>query len=266
MDILKGNNVIIREGVHIGKNVILEDDVYIDYNCIIRDNVTIKRGSFIGANCIIGEYQADFFVNYQDSFHPVVIGEYSRIRSGSVIYGDVEIGDHFQSGHRIGIRENVKIGNHVSIGTNSEIQSDCIIGNYVHAQYGVEIAPFSVIEDFVWIFVDVVFTNDPTPPSYDYLGITVKKFAVLASGCVLMPGITVEEDTLVAGGAIVTKDVKKGTVVAGNPAKVIKDIYSIRNHKTGEPVYPWRYTFKRGLPWEKSGYDEWIKEDGECRD
>ena len=46
----------ICKDVYIGNNVVIEDDVYIDMGCIIRDNVTIKRGTTVGARCILGEY------------------------------------------------------------------------------------------------------------------------------------------------------------------------------------------------------------------
>ncbi|NLZ48826.1 MAG: N-acetyltransferase [Clostridiales bacterium] len=259
MAVQKGNNVTIKEGTIIGDNVVLEDDVYIDYNCIIRDNVTIKKGTTVGAGCILGEYQMDFFDNRQPGNHPLVIGENSIIRSGTVIYGDTVIGDNFQTGHKVTIREKTTIGNNVSIGTLSDIQGNCTIGNYTRLHSNVHVGQLSKIEDYVWIFPYVVLTNDPTPPSNQFIGVTVKSFAVIATGSVILPGVTVEGDTLVAAGAVVTKDVKEKTVVGGSPAKVIADITKIKNHFTGETVYPWRYTFDRSMPWEGIGYDEWVK-------
>ena len=264
MGYVKGNNVKIGAGVIIGDNVVLEDDVCIDCYTIIRDNVTIKKGSYVGANCILGEYQMDHFNNEEEKSHPLVIGENSLIRSGTIIYGDCVIGDYFQTGHRTTIREHSKIGEHVSVGTLDDIQGFCEIGNYVRMHSNVHIGQESKIEDFVWIFPYVILTNDPTPPSYVLKGVTLKSFSVIATGSVLLPGVVVEGDTLVAAGAVVTKDVKKNQVVGGNPAKVISDISRIKNHVTGENVYPWRETFKRGMPWEESDYDTWynsIKKD-----
>ncbi|WP_300384178.1 acyltransferase [Clostridium sp.] len=258
MSYYKGNNVTIKEGAIIGNNVILEDDVYIDYNCIIRDNVTIKKGTKIGANCIIGEYLMDFYTGAAGN-HPLTIGENSIIRSQTIIYGDCEIGNNLQTGHRVTIRENTKIGNGVSVGTLSDIQGDCEIGSYVRIHSNVHIGQKSKIEDFVWIFPYVVLTNDPTPPSTVLLGVTIKSFAIVATGSTILPGVTVNSDSLVAAGAIVTKDVNEFEVVGGNPAKVISNVYKIKNRFTGENVYPWRYSFKRGMPWEDIDYDSWIE-------
>lgn len=254
-----GENVIIKSGCIIGDYVTISDNSYIDYNVIVRDYVTIGNGSFVGANCILGEYQADFFEHFENHKHVLTIGERAAIRSGSIIYAGSKIGTDFQTGHQVTIRENAILGDHVSVGTLSDIQGFCEIGNYVRMHSNVHIGQESKIEDFVWIFPYVVLTNDPTPPSNELKGVTLKSFAVIATGSVLLPGVTVEGDSLVAAGAVVTKDVHEGDVVGGNPAKVISNISKIKNHITGENVYPWRYTFKRGMPWEKTDYQTWYQ-------
>lgn len=253
------DNVIIKEGVILGDNIIIEEGVYIDYNCIIRDNVTIKKNSTIGANSILGEYQMDFYQKHKQGEHPLVIGENAILRSGTIIYGDCTIGDFFQTGHRVTIREHAEIGNNVSVGTLSDIQGHCKIGNYVRMHSNVHIAQETVIEDFVWIFPYVIFTNDPTPPSDQLVGARVHSFAILATASVILPGVEIEEDSLIAAGAVVTKNVQKYSVVGGNPAKAISDIRKIKNHFTGELVYPWKYTFKRNMPWQETDYESWYK-------
>lgn len=103
-------------------------------------------------------------------------------------------------------------------------------------------------------------TDDPTPPSNELLGVTIKSFADIAAGSIFLPGITIESDTLVADGVVVTKDVSENMVVGGNPAKVIADITKIKSRITGEAVYLWRLSFKKGMPWEDSDYDIWYKQ------
>ena len=142
---------IIKEGVIIGNNVTIEDDVYVDYGTIIRDNVHVKKGTFIGARCILGEYLVDFFEDYKNKSHPLVIGENSIVRSETIIYGDTTIGDYFQTGHRVTIREGAHIGNHVRVGTLSDIQGFCEIGDYVNMHSNVHIGQKSIIKNFVWI-------------------------------------------------------------------------------------------------------------------
>ena len=56
--------------------------------------------------------------------------------------------------------------------------------------------------------------------------ITIKENAWIASRAIIMKGVTVGKASVVAAGAVVTKDVPEKTVVAGVPAKVIKQINS----------------------------------------
>lgn len=260
-----GNNVTFGKDVTIGHNCIIEDDVvlgdnvYIDSNTIIRSNVTLGEGTTVGANCIIGEYLMDFYIDRQKHSHPLCIGKNSLIRSGTIIYGDSKIGDFFQTGHNVTIREKTQIGEHVSIGTLSDIQGNCEIGNYVRLHSNVHIGQLSKIDDFVWIFPYVVLTNDPTPPSEEFIGVHVCSFAIVATGAVVMPGMEIGSDSLVGAGAVVTKPVEKYKVVAGNPAKPIADIREVKNKITGTPAYPWRHHFKRAMPWSESDFQTWYQ-------
>ena len=104
-----------------------------------------------------------------------------------------------------------------------------------------------------------ILTNDPTPPSKSIVGVTVEDYAVISAGSIILPGVNIGEGSLVGAGSVVSKDVKKETLVVGNPVKKILPIRDIKNRQTGEQVYPWKYTFSRGMPWEKLGYDKWIK-------
>lgn len=252
-----GKNVVIKEGTIIGENVILEDDVYIDYGCIIRDNVHIKEGSFIGARSILGEYLMDFYKDKINMVHPLVIGRNALIRTEAVIYGDNIIGDDFQCGHKVTIRESNVIGDRVRVGTLSDIQHHCEIGNYVNIHSNVFIGEESIIKDYVWIFPHVVLTNDPTPPSDVLLGVVIESFAAISAKSVILPGVHIHEDALVGAGSVVTKDVPKETLVIGNPARAVCSVRDIKNKRTGASIYPWKLTFKRGMPWEDSDYDTW---------
>jgi acetyltransferase-like isoleucine patch superfamily enzyme len=247
----------ICEGVRIGKNVIIDDNVYIDCDVIIRDNVHIKKNSFIGARSILGEYLSDFFETRKNKMHSLTIGENAIIRSETIIYGENVIGDYFQTGHRVTIREYSVIGNHVRIGTLSDIQGCCEIQDYVSLHSNVHIGQKSLIKKYAWIFPYVVLTNDPTPPSMKMLGVTVGEFSVIATGAVLLPGVEVGKDALVGASSVVTKKVDDMMVVAGNPAKFLCKITDIKDTDNNCSIYPWRYTFSRGMPWNEMGYDKW---------
>ncbi len=256
-------NATIGANVTFGINCIIEDDVvigdnsYIDSNTIIRKGTHIGENAFIGANCIIGEYCMDFIKTRTSSNHHLTIGKDAIIRSGSIIYTDSTIGDDFNTGHNVTIREKSSIGNHVSVGTVSDIQGNCKIGDYVRMHSNVHIGQLSTIDSFVWIYPYVCLTNDPTPPSDQFVGVHVHSFAVVATSSTIMPGIDIASDSLVAAGATVSKDVEEYSVVGGTPAKVIGDVRKIKNHFTGKPAYPWREAIDTYMPWSGMEYNTW---------
>lgn len=259
------NDVSIGKNVSFGHNVIIESccsigaNTYIGDNTIIRFCTTIGENSNIGANCIIGEYQMDFYKDHKRHIHPLIIGDNALIRSGSIVYNGSTIGNNFQTGHQVNIRENSLIGNNVSIGTLSDVQGYCTIGNYVRAHSNVHIGQKTVIEDYVWIFPYVVFTNDPTPPSEVMIGVHVHSFAIIATGTILLPGVDVGQDALIGAHTNVTKDVPPYAVLVGNPGKVVSDVRNIINKVTGEHVYPWREHFDRAMPWKGIGFEKWFQ-------
>ncbi len=75
---------------------------------------------------------------------------------------------------------------------------------------------------------NLVSENHPIDPSQRncLIGkpITIKNNVWIGAGATILPGITVGENSIVAAGAIVTKDVPDNIIVAGNPAKQIKSL------------------------------------------
>lgn len=255
-----GKNVEIGNNVIFGKNIIIGDNVKIDDFSRILSNVKIGSNSYIGAYVTLGEQGINYFKENEENLKgKTIIGENALIRSYSVIYHSVKIGDNFQTGHRVTIREKAEIGNNTRIGTLSDIQGYCKIGNYVNLHSNVHIGQKSKIEDCVWIFPYVVLTNDPTPPSENLYGVTVEKYAIIATGSVVLPGITIKKEGFIGAGTVVSKNVEARSLVVGNPMKVLGTIDKIKDKITGESHYPWQYKFDRGMPWEKIGYKEWLK-------
>lgn len=252
-----GENVVIGHNCIIEANVQIGANTYIDSNTIIRRGTQIGENSFIGSNCILGEYLMDFCIRRTPEEHTLTIGKDALIRSGSIIYTESPIDEGFQTGHQVTIREKSKIGAHVSIGTLSDIQGNCTIGNYVRMHSNVHVGQLSEIDDFVWIFPYVVLTNDPTPPSDNLVGVHIRPFAIVATGAVVMPGIEIGQDALIAAGGVVTKNVEPYAIVMGNPGKPKGDVRTIKSKFTGESVYPWRYHFDGHMPWTESDFETW---------
>ena len=237
-------NVSISSKAYIGKNVKIGD------NTIIYDNVVIGDNTIICNNCVIGEPLLDYYTNNNYSNPKTVIGSNSLIRSHAIIYAGNEIGDFFNTGHRVTIREYSKFGHNCSLGTLDDIQGYSEFGDYCRLHSNVHIGQKSKIGNYVFIYPYVVFTNDPTPPSNICIGPVVGDYSQIAVFSVLLPGVKIGKHCLVGAGSIVSKDVPDEMLVVGNPSKIIKSVKEIKDRETGESHYPWPMRFDRGMPWE----------------
>lgn len=247
-----GENVVIKDFVIIYPGVIIEDNVEIGIGSIIKSNVVICKNTFIGDHCILGEVTLDYFLDKKNHENQKTeIGCNSIIRSASIIYEDVHIGEEFQSGHRVTIREATVIGKNCSVGTLSDIQGKVNIGNFVRMHSNVHIGQLSTIEDYVWIYPYVILTNDPYPPMGKLKGVTIKEYAQVATASVVLPGVTVGKNVLIGAKSLVRKDVPEESVLVGNPGKVICSVRELRDDK-GKQIYPWKeyLTDFRGYPWQ----------------
>ena len=142
---------------------------------------------------------------------------------------DVKIFD-FVNLYGCSIDDNTKIGTFVEIQKNATIGKNCKISSHTFICEGVH------IEDNVFIGHNVTFINDKHPRSVNEDGSMqteenwkvvetyIKKGASVGSSSTILCGVTVGENAIVGAGAVVTKDVPSNTIVAGVPAKVIKNI------------------------------------------
>lgn len=121
-----------------------------------------------------------------------------------------------------------RIGKDCNICAHTFIEGGVTVGDNVTVKCGVYLWEGITVEDNVFIGPNATFTNDRQPRSKQYPDAFEK--TVLKRGCsiganaTLLPGITVGESAMVGAGAVVTKDVPAYSVVAGNPAKVIREL------------------------------------------
>jgi len=126
-----------------------------------------------------------------------------------------------------------EIGDDVKIGTFVEIQKGAKIGNRCKISSHTFVCEGVTLEDEVFVGHNVTFTNDRHPRAtangalqteadWVCLPTLVKRGASIGSGVVVLCGITIGENALIGAGSVVTRDVPPNTVVAGNPARVMK--------------------------------------------
>ncbi|MDI6739351.1 MAG: acyltransferase [Candidatus Edwardsbacteria bacterium] len=126
------------------------------------------------------------------------------------------------------IGDGSKVGTFVEIQKNATVGKNCKISSHSFICEGV------FIDDNVFVGHNVTFINDKYPRATNTDGLAqteddwkvvetrVKKGASIGSSATILCGITIGENAIVGAGSVVTKDVPANTVVAGNPAKVIK--------------------------------------------
>ncbi|MGD0348753.1 MAG: acyltransferase [Verrucomicrobiota bacterium] len=129
-----------------------------------------------------------------------------------------------------------EIGDDVKIGTFVEIQKGAKIGNQCKISSHTFICAGVTLEDEVFVGHNVTFTNDRYPRATNGNGqlqteadwacirTLVKRGASIGSGATLLCGITIGENAMIGAGSVVTRDVPPDTVVAGNPARVVKSL------------------------------------------
>ena len=126
------------------------------------------------------------------------------------------------------IGDGTRIGAYVEVQKNAVIGARCKISSHSFVCEGV------TIEDEVFVGHHVCFTNDLLPRAcrpdggmqteadWKVVPTTVKRRASIGSGAVILAGVVIGEGALVGAGAVVTEDVPPRTVVAGNPARVLR--------------------------------------------
>lgn len=148
------------------------------------------------------------------------IGREPTIRSGTVVYADVEIGDRFTTGHGALVREHTTIGDDVLVGTHAVVDGHCTIGDGSVLQTGVYLPQQTTVGERVFFGPHAVLTNDPYPlrTETDLVGPTVEDDASVGANATILPGVTVGEGAFVAANAVVTEDVPPETLAVGAPA------------------------------------------------
>jgi acetyltransferase-like isoleucine patch superfamily enzyme len=138
-----------------------------------------------------------------------------------------KIGKNVKIWHFTYVGDNTVIGDNVKIGSLSHIDYDVVIGENTMIEGLVYIPPKSRIEKNVFIGPAASLTNDPYPPSGKMVGVVIKEGAIIGSRAVVLAGVTVGKNSVVAMGSVVTKDVPDNTVVVGVPAiiKYSREVY-----------------------------------------
>jgi len=128
------------------------------------------------------------------------------------------------------------IGDGTKIGTFVEIQKNAHVGRYCKISSHTFICEGVTIQDEVFIGHGVMFINDRFPRAtaipgklqteddWDVVATVVQRGASIGSNATILCGVTIGENAVVGAGSVVTRNVPARTVVAGNPAQIIRTV------------------------------------------
>lgn len=188
----------------------------------VRD--LIDHFAEMGEDCIVSP-GGIVGLKYSHDCGPARLGCGARIRAGAIIYADVTAGMDFQTGHHTLVREKTTIGDHVVIGTNTVIDGTVSIGDFVKIESNCYIPTHTTIGNRVFFGPGVTLTNDRYPlklrDEYVPEGPVIEDGVTLGGGVVVLPGVRIGHDSLVAAGAVVTKDVLPLSLVRGVPGRAV---------------------------------------------
>ncbi len=150
------------------------------------------------------------------------------VHESAEVSDKAKIGKNTKIWNQAQIRENAVIGENCIISKNVYIDESVKIGNNCKIQNNVNVYHGVTIEDDVFCGPSMTFTNDLFPRAFNkdwkVTETCVKKGASIGANATIVCGVTIGEYAMVGAGSVVTKDVEAHTLVAGNPARVIRKI------------------------------------------
>jgi len=215
--------------------------------CSILGKSTVGEGTLIAPGVIIGHPGKKSLVETRDFTMSggCVVGANCILRSGTVIYEHATLGNNIQTAHNAIVREHVVVGDGCVLGNNVVIREYARLGQNVRMMESVVISETALIGNNVFIGPNVTFTagrhmtaameaagmmtaeQRDTLEGFTYLkevSVIVEDDVRIGSNAVILAGVRLRKGCVVAAGAVVSTEVPAGTLVAGNPARVLKRI------------------------------------------
>jgi len=216
---------VIHDKVKIGNQVIIHPHVVIESGVTIGDHTEIFPGAYLGKE----PKGVGTTIREPEFTQQLIIGENCSIGPNVVIYYDVTINNHCLIGDGASIREKVRIGEKCIIGRGVMVNYNVKIGNRTKIMDLANITGNCQIGNDVFISMHVSTANDNSIGALGYdeanqQGPKINNGAKIGVGATLLPNLEIGENAIVAAGAVVTKNVAACTMVAGMPARFVKNL------------------------------------------
>lgn len=212
----------ISQTTYLGHAVTIYPQAHIGEDCIIMDGAVIGRPPI--PNSTVTRAVSVGFTN-------LTIGNRTIVGCNAVLYTGSQVGGGVLIGDLSSIREGCQIADAVVIGRGVMILYNCQIGARSRIQDQAHLVGDMIIEEDVFIGMGVMTTNDNDVYVNRFgavgskrKGPIIRSYAVVGAGATLIAGVEIGVGAMVAAGAVVTKNVPPWTLVAGVPARHIRDV------------------------------------------
>lgn len=228
----------IADDVELGAFCVIGHDVQIGPGCHIGHHVVIHSGTCIGAgvriddHAVIGKQpmrsrrSATTGAGEQS---PAVVSNYCIIGTGAIVYAGASLAEGVLVADLATVREEVRIGENTIVGRGVAIESKTSVGARCKLETNAYVTAFSTVEDDVFIAPGVLTSNDRfigrTEARFNqFKGIHARRGSRMGVGAIILPGVTLAEESVAAAGAVVTRETDQAVVYAGVPARRLKDV------------------------------------------
>jgi acetyltransferase-like isoleucine patch superfamily enzyme len=208
----------LGDGTSVAAFTVIHEDVQIGERCVIEEAAVLgKRPRLRAASSARGH-----------EVGTLVLDADVTVCCGAIVYAGARIGAGSIIGDQAQVRERAVVGAGSVVGRGSAVDFDAQVGERVLIQTGVYLTGGAVVEDDVFVGPGVLTTNDDSmgrhPPGQQLAGPVLRRACRIGGGVVIVPGVELGEESFVAAGAVVTRDVPPRAVAKGVPARVVGQV------------------------------------------
>jgi acetyltransferase-like isoleucine patch superfamily enzyme len=204
----------------------------------------LGEGTLLGWDVIVGHPSKATLMEHRDftKSSGAIIGDRCIVRSGTVIYEDVVVGNDVQTAHRVVLREGVRVGDGCVFGNGCDVQMGARLGRNVRLQSGAVISENAELGNDIFIGPQVIFTGGRFMTgameasgrmSYEEAAaqegknwqgpsVVVEDEVRIGANAVILAGVRLGKGCLISAGSVVSTDVPAGALVVGNPGRVMR--------------------------------------------
>lgn len=180
---------------------------------LFQNNLNRKQDFLIGKGSVL--YDGARIINNLQDDHAIEIGEFTHIKGELLTFGHggkIKLGQYCFLGEqsRIWSSQSILIGDRVLISHNVNI-----FDNNTH--------PISAKQRHQQ-FKEIITTGQPKNIALSEKAVTICDDVLIGCMAIILKGVTLNQGSIIGAGSIVTKDVPPWTIVAGNPARIIREI------------------------------------------